>query len=124
MLQWDRHERATSHFGSVFLHTALEADTRVALNRSPDGEDGTLVAVVMESRENFRTAGARILDESTDIVPPQVDQEIILGHGRLFFRDDSSVGVKPSDGREDKWLDESALQLVQRQTVSLFFCQD
>ena len=137
VLQWGRAERIGDRYGAVCLHKDMssgEPDNVVDLdNKEIDGALGTLIAVILETRESghigdlfrgFQPGGAEVGDT------------IVLGRGNVFFTDSPHnegydyewdvVGVKPADSsvnrdRETDWLDAGHLYQCHEQTVELFF---
>jgi len=83
---------------------------------------GVLLAVPTETRQSDHVG-----DDSRKVYPstPEVGEEIPLGQGTLFREDCSwgsdAIGVQPTDGRTQDWMDIKALYRVHEQTVDLFF---
>ena len=117
-LGWHRHERVSDRYGTVNLSNLDDSDTYVRFDDAPIGEDGDLVAVVLETR-----LSAHIGDVFRGFRPstPEVGDEITLGSGSLFVEESIHVGLMPDDDRDSDWLDPEALYRCSDQTVRLEF---
>jgi len=118
VLNWPRSERVSDRYGTVhLLDEAGPAAEQLLLKELPEGQTGSLIAEVLESRKS-----THIGDLFRGIFPstPEVGAKIILGHGKLFYNG-NHVGLQPEDDREKDWLDPHALYQVHEQTVKLIF---
>jgi hypothetical protein len=118
VLDWERDERISDRYGLVKLFDrAGPVKQQIALRRFKEGSHGRLVALVKETRES-----THIGDLFHRVFPakPEVDEQIVLGEGTLFF-EDGGVGLVPDDGRKTLWLDMNSLYRAHSQTVTLFF---
>ena len=130
-LSWHADERVTDRYGTVGLY--LDADPRdpVTTDRvawseeglAAEGKRGTLVAYVIETRPSAHVGD---LHRDFQTSEPEVDEQIELGSGTLFFEelegnDLSYVGVKPDDDRASDWLSPTELYRCHQQTVRLCF---
>lgn len=126
-LSWRRGERISDRYGTVLLLAHGDSLSKTVAYIDPDasmvGTVGSLVAVVLETRESTHIGDLfRGLFPST----PDVGDEIALGTGRLFVdpRDPDgfiSIGLDPEDGRDSDWLDPARLYRAHEQTVRLEF---
>jgi hypothetical protein len=120
ILQWFHDERMSDRYGLVYLHT--EAGAPYWLNIGVRaGEDGTLIAEVAETR-----ASEHVGDLFHGVFPRQtpVGERRILGSGKLLSverEDHHQVGVLPSDGRDEQWMDMRALYDVHSHVVKLIW---
>jgi hypothetical protein len=115
---WDRHERISDRYGSVKLFDASE--TAIDLSQIPEAA-GTLWAVVVSGRKSPHIGDIfRGLHQSR---VPNDGERWKLGEGMLFWEEDS-VGIRPRDGRDDDWLDPTALYLLHHSIVRLEFVAD
>jgi hypothetical protein len=121
---WQPAERASERYGAIFLR-AIPGGDIVPLPAAYDGEEGTLMASIRESRRS-----PHIGDRFRGFRPPEEPlvpgTEVILGTGVVFREPLESgrgfaLGVQPADGRERDWLDPEALYKLHYQTVDLFF---
>lgn len=116
LLSWPSHERVSDRYGAVTL-TAVDGN-RTPLGAEVEGQHGTLVAEVLETRESMHVGDFfRGFSPST----PSVGDRIVLGTGTVFLGDYGSVGLSPDDGRDADWLDPHALYRAHDQTVRLLF---
>lgn len=128
VLDWPAIERKGGRYGLVALHPEGPPDDRQVdpvflggdLAAGHAGETGGLLARVVEGRRYHA---------------PAPGAELLLGHGRLFFKraeddgyrdaaDPNLVGVEPADGREEDWLDPSALYDLHHSVVEILFLPD
>lgn len=108
-LWWQSGERHTDRYGAVHLndrdHVPQQIDTGLV------GSHGRLVAVI---ERPYRGTS-----------PVSVGDAIELGTGTLFVETsplgNTEVGVKPTDGRAENWLDGNALTVCHGQVVRLEF---
>lgn len=136
---WPRHERVTDRYGSVWLYASLpELDSPILLSQLdelplvewgdvPLGEQGQLVAEVIEGRES-RHIGDLFRGIAQDRVP-DARERFVLGSGELFVEElrgsgEVSLGVVPRDGRDKDWLDPQALYRLHDSVVRLTFEQE
>lgn len=121
-LTWHSVERQCDRYGTVNLYAAPDSDHDVPLDLTPVGQVGTLVAHVVETRQSGHVGD---LFRSIGPATPEVGDAVTLGTGRLFAQEEASnvtsVGLEPLDGRDNDWLDPSALYRVHSQTVRLEF---
>jgi hypothetical protein len=127
-LNWRSAERHLDRYGTIHLATAT-ATTGTGTGRAyatfddaPVGTRGRLVAVVLAARPPFRPdtlAGRLGLDPGG--APPGA--EITLGTGTLFVETspygNTEIGLRPDDGRTERWLDATALVGCADQPVRL-----
>lgn len=111
-LTWGRYERVSDRYGGVALMSDGDSLTPPTDDKyeqfvdAPFGAHGTLMAVVLETRES-----THIGDISRGLAPstPEVGDRFVLGTGTLQ-RDngvmwDQEIVLVPDDGRKDNWLD-------------------
>jgi hypothetical protein len=94
-------------------------DRVVAFDHAPLGTAGTLVARVI-ANVSARDWG----DEPPELRLPKPGERVVLGSGTLFterYRDVPVIGVRPDDGREDNWMDRSAISRCTNHLVRLEF---
>lgn len=129
-LSWHASERRNDRYGTVGLWVDAspvdpETTDRIAWSaegRQAEGKKGVLIAYVIETRDSQHVG-----DLMRDIHPvkPEVDEQIELGSGTLFFQqiDDDVwyVGLRPDNDRPNDWLDPHELYRVHQQTVRLCF---
>jgi hypothetical protein len=125
VLNWDGSERRSDRYGFVNLFTDMSMEKRVNFSDRLTvqkvrlliaGRKVRLIAVVKETRKSSHIGDLfRIIFPST----PSIGEIIPLGEGLLTFLDDTTVGLKPLDGRKNDWLDPHALYRVHEQTVAL-----
>jgi hypothetical protein len=127
-LTWPRGERVSDRYGTVCLMVDGDSLTPttayITLDHGIDGQRGTLIAEVIETRES-----THIGDLFRGIFPvtPEVGERITLGTGTVFFARDfdaDQIGLRPDDGRDSDWLDPNALYRAHEQTVRLMFETD
>lgn len=132
VLGWPNMERVSDRYGVVDLMHEPDGDTCVVFDEITAQTRGTLVAVVLEVlddwafRDHYGT-GALYLR-------PAVNEAVTLGTGTLFTENFASMhgdrpgrilaGVRPDDGRDERWLDSAALSRVHHQRVRLEFHPD
>lgn len=132
-LSWWRTERISNRYGSVALYheNSLGATISDGERISKDtikpllGQQGKLIAEVTHTRESTHIGDLfRGLSPST----PSVGDVFVLGEGTFFSEPiiednklDVCVGVEPTDGRDEDWLDPNKLYQVHEQTVNLYF---
>ena len=108
-LCWERHERITDRYGTVYLTN----DNRpYRLPSVPTGAAARLVVIPLG-----------LIAASAEPNPPAIGEEVVLGEGVVFAqKSDISghlmVGVRPVDGRDYEWLDSGALWRCHSSTVS------
>lgn len=130
-LSWHAQERRSDRYGTVGLYVDANPDDPVSTERiawseeglAAEGKHGTLVAYVIETRPS-----KHIGDLHRDFQPsePEIDEQIELGSGTLFFEELnggalSYVGLKPDDERASDWLSPTELYRCHQQTVRLMF---
>jgi hypothetical protein len=119
VLDWDREERVSDRYGLVKLFQKPAGTERslVSLRQVGEKVHGRLIAVIRKARPP-----SHIGDFFHCILPKpgEVNARVILGEGALFF-EDGGVGLLPDDGRDNLWLNITALYEVHNQTVTLFF---
>ena len=124
VLNWSRYERIGDRYGAIHLSTTPDSEDYADWSDAPAGTVGTIVAHIIQTRESQHIGDMfRGIGPST----PEVGEEIVLGTGTLFTQLDSGVpviGVEPSDGRENDWMDPRALYRCHSQTVRLEFRAD
>ena len=88
VLTWNRGERVTDRYGTVFLQNDENSDDIVPLEgHSSYGEKGTLLADVKKTRNSPHIGDLfRGLYPST----PEVGDKVVLGEGTLFFEEFSA----------------------------------
>jgi hypothetical protein len=126
-LNWHPDERRIDRYGTVHLdqdHDDPYCFDPVQFSEAPVGEDGELIAVVLQTR---RSSHIGDLFRGLQATTPEVGDEITLGSGTLFVEDTPygpiHVGLMPDDGRDNDWLDPDALYRCHEQTVRLEFRQ-
>src|SRR5580704_4337065 len=83
VFDWNREERISDRYGLVKLFdSSSSARKEIKLQRLKQGSHGRLVAVVRETRE-----AAHIGDLFHRVFPtkPEVNEQVVLGEGVLFF---------------------------------------
>lgn len=132
VLSWPNMERVSDRYGVVDLAHEPNGDIYVIFDEVTVQMRGTLVAVVLD-----------VLDEwpfqdhygtGPLYARPAVGEPVVLGTGTLFTEKFASMhgdrpgrilaGVRPDDGREERWLDPAALSRVHHQRVRLEFHPD
>lgn len=129
VLGWDRDERVSNRYGSVYLGRDAYPDRgvcpyfevdREALARL-EGQRVRLWAYVLEVRQS-----GHIGDLFLGVSPstPEVASEHVLGVGVLRvgkgYDGSSRVVLEPLDGRPELWMDPRVLYRLHDQTVELF----
>jgi hypothetical protein len=123
-LNWNRGERVSDRYGAVGVyrdaHWQTDEESMSLTGHENAGHRGTLRAVILEIREADHIGD---LFHGWHVGGARVGETIDLGRGTLFFDDDHGpkVGVVPDDGRQEQWLDGSALDRCHSQTVRLEF---
>lgn len=134
VLTWCGSERRSDRYGSVMvlnphaahvhdeLHQPAAMPMHFCADESMVGTKGTLSAEVIEVRKSdhigdlfrgFKPGGA------------VVGETLALGHGKLFKSARGiSIGVQPSDGRGNDWLDPKLLYRAHECVVRLTFTPD
>ena len=130
ILNWDGHERRSRRYGSVTIgSTGYTPDVAYASSLDQGwleqyaGEQVRLVAVVIEARASEHAGDAFL-----GLMPqrPTVGEQIEIGVGKLALfpiqwgEHPVAVALKPSDGREELWLDPRILYRLHDQTVELY----
>ncbi|MCK2243687.1 MULTISPECIES: hypothetical protein [unclassified Crossiella] len=120
VLNWNSLERHTDRYGTVHLHSTANAPSPVSFDHAPIGARGHLVAVILEAPPALTHWGSTHRGEPE---PVTVGTEVTLGTGTLFVESspdgDTEIGVRPDDGREENWLDPTALIRCWEHTVRL-----
>jgi len=120
VLTWNKLERISDRYGTVWLHQDGTEEAPVELH-IPKGR-GTLVALVIDARESDH-----IGDLFRHIYPvtPKTGDRLELGTGEAFAekkgRSPLSIGVKPDDGRKNDWLDPEKLYRCHNSLVELIW---
>ncbi len=129
-LSWHIAERRTDRYGTVGLWIDATPENPVTSERiawseegrQAEGKKGVLIAYVIETRDSDHVG-----DFFRNIAPvrPEVDEQIELGWGTLFFEqialDEEYVGLRPDDDRPNDWLNPNELYRAHQQTVRLCF---
>ncbi|MEV5279651.1 hypothetical protein ACFYMW_25295 [Streptomyces sp. NPDC006692] len=121
VLSWTSFERQSDRYGAVHLSYGLP--DAASFEAAPTGKHGRLSAIIIETRPSIHLG-----DLARGLLPSKMeaDEEIVFGEGELFTEplgrgNAQTIGVKPSDGRSDDWLDPSALYRCHNQVVRLLF---
>ncbi|MER6605706.1 hypothetical protein ABT282_07270 [Streptomyces sp. NPDC000927] len=112
-LGWNANERCTDRYGAVHLNYGERAASR--FKDAPLGTVGVMTAEILEVRHLYGIQKSN---------PPRVGEVVELGVGELFadtYPGVVAIGVKPSDGREDEWLNQKALYRCDGHVVKLVF---
>lgn len=125
---WDGYERRSQRYGTFVVdgtdynqNTILIKFVDETKLNLLDGKRVRLVAKVVENR-----GSGHMGDRFLNLFPskPDVGESIEIGIGTLFtgvgFNGNPAIGLKPSDGREDLWLDPRKLYRLHDQTVEIF----
>lgn len=121
-LSWPCKERIGDRYGLAGVEVA---GTYCLECSPPEGQRGTLYAVIVETRRS-----GHIGDLFRGLYPaiPEVGERIKLGEGTLFVETlkeagerHEYAGLRPDDNREIDWLDPKALYRCHDQTVDLWF---
>ncbi|MBI3584229.1 MAG: hypothetical protein HY096_09830 [Nitrospinae bacterium] len=118
VLNWDRKERISDRYGTVFLFFDEWCDKYCRfLDKSINNQHGKLTAKVIKTRKSMHIGDlVRGFFPST----PKVGQKFTLGEGKVFFVGDA-VGLVPDDVRDSDWLNPKVLYKLHHQTVELYF---
>lgn len=123
VLDWPRIERQTDRYGTVLLfrHADRSDPEQVKLESVEEDTYGRLVAKVIEARRPI-LSGPKVDPMTVDLASlmPKAGQAFVLGKGYVFY-EDGAFGLKPEDGRDERWLHVGALHRVHNQTVTLSF---
>jgi hypothetical protein len=127
ILTWIKSERVSDRYGTCWLMTEGDNSlsgsfTRAEMWFPPDGEYGTLIALMLKPIESTHVGDFfRGLSPRT----PNTGDIIVLGNGAAFkeLQCDGivAVGIKPDDGRESDWLNPRALYDVHESLVELIW---
>lgn len=133
VLTWNRSERVSNRYGSIYLGvqdselstvTHKLTETKIDIIEKLVGKAGKLIAVAIETRQSTHIGDLfRGISPST----PDVGEVIELGDGFLFTEPNPyeenchMIGVKPLEEREDDWMNPNALYRAHEQTVELYF---
>jgi len=127
ILTWDAYERRSNRYGSINL---VSTDFCEKVIRKPIinydyieslvGKRVKLTAVIKENRESGHCG-----DMFLNITPSMsnIADNILIGIGILFTEKNVcglAFGLKPSDNRDDLWLDPRSLYKLHDQTVEIF----
>jgi len=116
-LSWNAEERRTDRYGTVTLYD--NDDEPISLKQVREGRKGCLIATVTEPK-----VSGHIGDMFRNIRqehPPKKDDEVVLGIGKIFYMEDSRVGLEPVEKRDSDWLDPHQLYKVHDSIVVLCF---
>ena len=123
ILNWERSERISDRYGAVQLFAepyAMYGDnTLLKLDHTAkEGTFGKLIAHVTEQRTS-----THIGDLFHGFYPqtPELDEDILLGEGYLFYDGLCTVGLMPKDKRKTFWLTPQELYRAHEQKVILYF---
>lgn len=120
ILNWRSLERHSDRYGTV--HLAGTDHGYATFDDAPVGTRGHLIAIVLAARPPFRpdTLAGRL---GLDPGGAPAGAQIILGTGTLFVEASpdgtTEIGLRPDDGRAERWLDAAALVRCADQPVRL-----
>ena len=117
VLNWDRTERVSNRYGSVFLLLNEEVGCEERVDLKSIKGHGQLIAKILEVRPSYHVG-----DLFRGIAPGGAveGEEVVLGEGTLFYEDEA-VGLEPKQERNSDWLDPEKLYRCHHQTVELYF---
>jgi hypothetical protein len=128
-LSWPRTERVYDRYGLVGLYDKNSKDEVISAApvwhmetiSANIEKPGAIVAKVIQTRKS-----SHVGDLFRNIHPtmPAIDEEILLGEGRLIQTVQDEVylvGLFPDDERKTDWLNPNALYRAHEQTVELYF---
>lgn len=121
VLNWSRCERIGNRYGCFHLESPPSSGKYSAWDGAPLGQQGTLTAVIVETRQSGHIGDIFL---SVGPTTPEVGERVTLGAGTLFTETDDGVpqiGLQPDDGRDELWLDVPGLYRCHNQTVRLIF---
>lgn len=129
VLSWPNMERVSDRYGVVDLLHDPHGDDCVIFEEITTPMRGALVAVLLDVLDEWPFQDQHGLGASYQ--RPAVNEPVVLGAGTLFTEEFASMhgdrpgrvlaGVRPDDGREERWLDPAALGRVHHQRVRLEF---
>ena len=130
ILGWDRQERITDRYGSVFLMDGVVTETANINTDNIDqylGKKGTLIATVENGSESGHI-GDIFHGLGQDEIPSKGEQ-FELGTGKLFSLSTDEyddhirlrIGIEPDEDTETFWMDAEALYQVHDSLVTLSF---
>jgi hypothetical protein len=130
VLSWPNMERVSDRYGVVDLYLGPGGDDPcVIFDEVTTQTRGTLVAVVLDVLDEWPFQDNHGLGALYK--RPAVNEAVPLGVGTLFTEEFFSMhgdrpgrilaGVRPDDGRDERWLDPAALSRVHHQRVRLEF---
>jgi hypothetical protein len=129
-LTWDGSERRSDRYGMITLFDENsyggKIGPKVKFNedniRGNVGKEGELIFEVTETRDSTHIGD---LFRGFSPTTPEIGQSIKLGEGRLVRGRTSwcgiTLGLEPSDGRDNDWLNPEALYNAHEQTEKLYF---
>jgi hypothetical protein len=127
MFMWDRVERVTSRYGTVYLTNQNWFETSESqVNWHPESADSLIGKKVKISCKVLQARTAQHCgDLFLEIIPttPEVGEVIVLGIGKLCTRkteDSIGVSILPEDNREKYLFDPKILYRLIEQTVEIF----
>lgn len=124
-LQWDRGERVGNRYGCFYLtdqqESKIEPKFSAKAAQSLEGKRVKLTAEVKEARDSNHIGDIFLgIGPST----PNVGDSIDIGVGTFILEKNSegkpAMGLKPSDGRSELWIDPRILYRLHMQTVEVF----
>lgn len=129
VLDWPNMERVSDRYGVVDLKHEPHGDTCVIFDDVTAPTHGTLVAVVLDVLDEWAYEDRNGIGALYQ--RPAANEAITLGTGTLFTEEFDSmhgdrpgrilIGVRPDDGRDERWLNPAELSRVHNQRVRLEF---
>lgn len=116
VLNWHDKEYISSRFGYITLSGENNfIDKAFIFTKQIDL--GNLYGKVLSTRNSELSD----YDENVKVITPKVGEMILLGQGTLVFsEEENGVGLFPSHGLEDYWLNPHSLYKLHSQTIELY----
>lgn len=119
ILGWHSNERHTDRYGAV--HLSYGTPQQATFADAPVGSVGVLSARVVKV-----VRPASDFDTRHGLIPIPEGETVVLGDGLLFREEYNQgklvcIGVEPSDGRVENWMNPKVLYRIDGQHVELHF---